>query len=77
MMQNKKKQYIGFNIFITPHNVFGFGKYKGLSFAHVLEINPNYIHWCMENISDIEISNYTFQYVIDYMRYKKWKGWDK
>lgn len=31
---------------------FDFGKYKGLSLSDVMDINPEYITWCMLNISN-------------------------
>lgn len=31
---------------------FDFGKYKGLSLSDVMDINPEYIVWCMMNISN-------------------------
>lgn len=31
---------------------FDFGKYKGLSLSDVMDINPEYIIWCMMNISN-------------------------
>ena len=31
---------------------FDFGKYKGLSLSDVMDINPEYIIWCMLNISN-------------------------
>ncbi len=30
---------------------FDFGKYKGLSLSDVMDINPEYITWCMLNVS--------------------------
>ena len=32
--------------FMTIENIFTFGRYKGLSMADVLDINPSYIIWC-------------------------------
>lgn len=31
---------------MTIENIFTFGRYKGLSMADVLDINPSYVIWC-------------------------------
>lgn len=31
---------------------FDFGKYKGLSLSDVMDINPDYVTWCIMNISN-------------------------
>lgn len=34
--------------FESIENQFNFGRYKGLSLADVLDINPSYIDWCVK-----------------------------
>lgn len=36
--------------------VFNFGKYKGKSFNEVLDTDPHYIRWCVENINIFNVS---------------------
>lgn len=33
---------------------FNFGKYKGLSLADVLEINPSYLEWCVKHCTGMD-----------------------
>ena len=32
---------------------FDFGKFKGFSLSDVMDINPDYIIWCMLNINNV------------------------
>ena len=34
--------------FYSLDDTFNFGRYKGLSLADVLDINPSYIDWCIK-----------------------------
>lgn len=36
---------------------FQFGKYKGKTLLYVLENNPQYIIWCINNIKEFKINN--------------------
>lgn len=38
-------------VFFEISDVFKFGRYKGLSLSDVLDLNPDYIKWCMYNVS--------------------------
>ncbi|RXI23361.1 MAG: hypothetical protein C7K11_06360 [Candidatus Amulumruptor caecigallinarius] len=39
--------------FETIEDQFNFGRYKGLSLADVLDINPSYLDWCVKHCSAI------------------------
>ena len=45
-------------IFNVNHKVkeLAFGKYKGWSLSYVISNNPNYIKWCIENVSGFELT---------------------
>lgn len=38
-------------VFLEISDVFKFGRYRGLSLSDVLDLNPDYIKWCMYNVS--------------------------
>lgn len=40
-------------IFDTIEDQFNFGRYKGLSLADVLDINPSYLDWCVKHCTGI------------------------
>ena len=44
---------------------FPFGKYKGDALWLVIDTDPSYIDWCIENIDGFELNNEAFQ------RYRK------
>lgn len=39
------------------NNKFQFGKYKGKTLLYVLDNNPQYIIWCINNIKEFKINN--------------------
>ena len=39
------------------NNKFQFGKYKGKTLLYVLDNNPQYIIWCINNIKDFNIND--------------------
>lgn len=39
------------------NNKFRFGKYKGKTLLYVLDNNPQYIIWCINNIKEFKINN--------------------
>ena len=39
-------------IFTSLESRFTFGKYKGLTLADVMDINPDYVVWCVTTIDD-------------------------
>jgi hypothetical protein len=41
--------------YTDTHYVMGFGKFHGQSIKSVIENNPGYIKWCLENIPEFEI----------------------
>ena len=42
---------------------FQFGKYVGLPLYYVIEENPSYIYWCVNNINDFAISPITLKQI--------------
>lgn len=42
-----------FCIFENIDDCLNFGKYKGLSLADVLEINPSYVNWCVKKCDGV------------------------
>lgn len=38
--------------------LFNFGRYDGLSLADVLDINPQYVHWCVKHCAGMHILIY-------------------
>lgn len=51
-MNEKSKQYT----FEALYDTFKFGEYKTLSLEEVLILHPDYLNWCISNISDFQIS---------------------
>ena len=39
--------------FTTIEDQFNFGRYKGLSLADVLDINPSYLSWCVKHCTGV------------------------
>ena len=39
------------------YNLFNFGKYKGKTLLHVIDNDPQYIIWCINNIKEFKINN--------------------
>ena len=39
------------------YNLFNFGKYKGKTLLHVIDNDPQYIIWCINNIKDFNIND--------------------
>ena len=39
-------------VFTSLESRFTFGKYKGLTLADVMDINPDYVVWCVTTIDD-------------------------
>ena len=39
------------------YSLFNFGKYKGKTLLHVIDNDPQYIIWCINNIKDFNINN--------------------
>lgn len=37
------------------NEVFTFGKYRGKSISEVLEANPKYLEWAIENVSNFTL----------------------
>lgn len=35
---------------------FYFGKYKGKTLSYVLNIDPKYIEWCIDNIKEFKLT---------------------
>ena len=44
--------------------ILPFGKYKGKTVEQVLEIDPTYIRWCLENIEAFEMSNWGREFAL-------------
>lgn len=38
-------------------HILSFGKYKGLSIEEVLEINPDYLLYCQENVESFDLDH--------------------
>lgn len=36
-------------------SIFTFGKYKGLSLADVLDMDPSYLHWCIKHCTGVNV----------------------
>ena len=41
----------------TPEDILRFGKYKRLTIRKVLDYDPSYIKWCLNNIDTFEMSD--------------------
>ncbi len=52
------------NNLYKPSSYFRFGKYRGKTLEEVFRISPSYIDWCLRNISNFEITQSTFEYLI-------------
>ena len=39
------------------YTIFNFGKYKGKALLHVIDNDPQYIIWCINNIKDFNIND--------------------
>jgi uncharacterized protein (DUF3820 family) len=39
------------------YSLFNFGKYKGKTLLHVIDNDPQYIIWCINNIKDFNIND--------------------
>lgn len=39
------------------YNIFNFGKYKGKTLLHVIDNDPQYVIWCIDNIDDFNIND--------------------
>lgn len=50
----------------TLEDIINFGKYKGYSFSDIIELQPNYIIWCLKNIEWFCLSDELFNIVIEY-----------
>ena len=42
-----------------------FGQYKGVLLADVLEVDPGYLLWCMENVKGFDLHNSIYQEAYD------------
>lgn len=42
---------------LTLDYILSFGKYQGCSIAKVMLTDPDYIYWCLENISWFELDD--------------------
>lgn len=40
--------------FSSLNNTFNFGRYEGLSIADVLDLNPSYVHWCIQYCTGVK-----------------------
>ena len=40
---------------------FDFGKHKGKNVAEIIENEPTYIKWCIENIDNFELDNEAYE----------------
>ena len=45
------------------NDLMGFGKYSSKSVADVVNINPSYIVWCLENVDSFALSDDAFGYL--------------
>ncbi len=43
--------YTMLQVFLSLRDVFEFGRYRWLSLSDVLELNPDYVKWCMYHVS--------------------------
>lgn len=53
------------------NNKFQFGKYKGKTLLYVLDNNPQYIVWCINNIKEFKINNTLKNDLLN--NYNNWK----
>lgn len=41
--------------------VFGFGKYQYMPYSKVIENDPTYVQWCLNNIPDFSLYSYEME----------------
>lgn len=46
----------------TISDTFDFGKHKGKTVEEVIDEEPTYIEWCIDNVTGFELSDKTFEY---------------
>lgn len=52
---------------------FPFGKYKDKTLNEVIETNPSYVQWCLDNVNDFSLDKDVIQKVKDNVDRKRSK----
>lgn len=52
---------------LTEKDKLAFGKYRGSTIGWVLENDPAYLLWCMDNVNGFDLHVDTYDRLVDYL----------